>query len=167
MVKKLDQELEPIFQKAPHLPQKAIEILVKITPIIILISGLFSITGGLRSIFGANDFYRIFNDWKGVPSIYFYIIGLFQILIGIVSLAAYKPIKNKELVGWFGLLCLNIIQLIMSLVGVVFLRKGLFNLLLSLIINLYVLYEMKSEYKAVATTKTNKTSKVSKKNKKK
>lgn len=146
MIKKLDIELDKIFQKVPHLPKKAIEILVKIAPILILVSGLFLITGGLRSIFGANDFYRIFNAWKGVPAIYFYITGLLQILAGVVSLSIYNPIKNKDLQGWYGLLCLNIIQVTMSLIAVIFVKNGLFDLLFSLFISLYVLYEIKPEF---------------------
>lgn len=146
MIKKLDKELEKIFLGLPHLPKKAVEILVKITPYLVLVFGLFLITGGLRSIFGAKDFYRIFSFWKGIPPVYFYITGLLQILAGAVSLFIYQPLQNKELRGWFGLLCLTILELIMNLISVFFFRGGFFGLIFSLAISLYLLYEVKSEY---------------------
>ncbi len=146
MIKNLDKELEKIFQNVPHLPKKATEILVKIGPYLVLVSGLFLITGGLRSIFGANDFYRIFNFWKGIPPVYFYLAGLLQIIAGAISLIAYKPLKNKSIDGWFILLCLSILQVIMNLVSMFFFKDGLFGLLFGIAISLYILYEIKPEY---------------------
>lgn len=151
IIKDIDKELEKVFQNAPHLPKKAIEILAKIAPYITLVSGLFLITSGLRSIFGANDYYRIFNFWKGIPPIYFYLTGVLQIISGVVSVSIYKPLKNYELQGWFGLLCLSILGLIMNLISVFFFKDGLFSLLFSLLISLYILYEIKSEYGLVLT----------------
>jgi hypothetical protein len=151
IIKDIDNELEKVFQNVPHLPKKAVEILAKIAPYLTLVSGLFLITGGLRSIFGANDFYRIFNAWKGVPPLYFYLTGLLQILAGVISISIYKPLKNYELKGWFGLLCLSILGLVMNLVSVFFFKDGLFGLLFSLAVSLYILYEVKPEYGLVGT----------------
>ena len=170
IVKKLDKELEGVFKSAPHLPPKAIEILVKIAPYLILISGLFMITGGLSTIFGASTYNRMMTFFQGVPSLYFYIIGLLQVLVGAISLMAYKPLKNKEADGWYMLFCLNILELAMNLISVVFLRDGLFGLLLSLIISFYILYEVKTEYLATLTSTVkkivSKTEKVKAKSKK-
>ena len=141
-VKNIDKELEKVFQGFPHLPKKITEVLAKIAPYLILVSGLFLITGGLRSIFGANDFYRIFNFWKGIPPVYFYLTGLLQILIGVLSLIAYEPLKNRKMEGWIILFFINAIQLLMNIISVFFFKGGLFGLLLSLAIGLYLLYEM-------------------------
>ena len=150
-IKNIDKELEKIFQNVPHLPKKAVEILAKIAPYLTLVSGLFLITGGLRSIFGANDYYRIFNFWKSIPPVYFYLTGLLQIVSGVVSVSIYKPLKNYELQGWFGLLCLSLLGLVMNLISVFFFRDGLFGLLFSLAISLYILYEVKPEYGLAGT----------------
>ncbi|AKM81384.1 MAG: hypothetical protein UT13_C0001G0422 [Candidatus Pacebacteria bacterium GW2011_GWF2_38_9] len=156
LVKKLDRELEKVFSGVPHLPKKATEILVKIAPYLVLVSGLFMITGGLRSIFGAEDFHRIFNLWRTVPSVYFYITGLLQILAGAISLMAYKPLMNRKIEGWYILFCLSILELVMNLVSVIFFRNGLFGLLFSLLISFYVLYEVKSEYAVAKIISKNK-----------
>lgn len=155
IIKNLDLELEKIFQNAPHLPKKAIDILVKITPYLVLISGLYFVVGGLRSIFGINNFYLIFNFWKGISPVYFYLIGLLQILAGAISIVAYKPLKNRGLVGWSALFGLTILELAMNIISVIFLGSGVFGLLLSLVISLFVLYEIKPEYGVIqsATTK--------------
>lgn len=146
VIKKLDKELEKIFENAPHLPAKAIDIIVKIISYLILISGLFMISSGVHSIFGAKDFYNTFKFWKDIPSVYFYIIGLMQILTGIASVAAYQPLKDKKIDGWFVLLGLVILELLMSITNVIFLGNGIFGLLLGLLIGLYFLYEIKSNY---------------------
>lgn len=148
-IKNLDKELENIFQNAPHLPKKAIDILVKIAPYLVLISGLFLVTGGLRSIFGANDFYQTFNFWRGISPVYFYLIGLLQILAGAISIVAYKLLKNRDFAGWSALFGLTLLELAMNIISVIFLRDGIFGLLLSLVISLYILYEVKPEYGVV------------------
>jgi uncharacterized membrane protein HdeD (DUF308 family) len=155
IVKKLDKELEGVFKNTPHLPSKAVEILVKIAPYLILVSGLFMITGGLSTIFGTSTYNRMMTLFQGTPSFYFYLIGILQILVGIISIMAYKPLKNKEADGWYMLFCLNILELAMNLISVAFLRHGLFGLLLSLIVSFYILYEVKAEYLAtiVSTAK--------------
>lgn len=146
IIKNLDKELSKVFENAPHLPKKVTEILAKIAPYLILISGLFLITGGLRSIFGAHDFYRIFNFWKGIPPFYFYVEGVFQILLGVISVIAYKPLKDRQMDGWYALFCLTALELFMNIFSVIFLRDGFFGLILSLAISLYILYEVKAEY---------------------
>lgn len=148
LVKNIDRELEKVFRKTPHLPKRVTDVLVKIAPYLTLVSGLFMITGGLRSIFGAQDFHRIFNFWRTVPSVYFYLTGSLQILAGIISLMAYKPLQNKKIEGWQILFFLVALELIMNLVSVLFFRNGYFGLLFSLLISAYILYEVKPEYTA-------------------
>ena len=159
LVKKLDKELDSVFKSVPHLPKKATEVLVKIAPYLVLVSGLFMITGGLRSIFGAQDFHRIFNLWRTVPSVYFYLTGLLQILAGIISLMAYEPLKNKKIEAWYILFCLSILVLVMNLISILFFRNGLFGLLFSLLISFYLLYEVKPEYSVAKIAKKSKTKK--------
>jgi len=146
MLKKLDSELLKIFENAPHLPKKVTEILVKIAPYLILISGLFLVSGGLRSIFGFKNFYNVLNLWSNIPSAYFYVIGFLQIVAGIISIVAYQPLKDKKMEGWLALLGLTILELLMNIISVIFLNSGIFGLLLGLLISLYVLYELRSDY---------------------
>ena len=164
-IKNLDKELEKIFKNAPHLPKKVTDVLVKIAPYLVLVSGLYLVTVGLRSIFGANDFYQTFNFWRGIPPVYFYLIGLLQILAGAISIVAYKLLKNREFAGWSALFGLTILELAMNVISVIFLRDGIFGLLLSLAVSLYILYEVKPEYSVVksATVKVAKEIKKAKK----
>jgi len=145
-IKKLDKEFTKIFENAPHLPKKATDILVKIIPYLVLISGLLLISGGLRSIFGFGSLHNALSFLVNVPSIYFYVIGFLQVITGIVSIAAYQPLKDRKIEGWFVLLGLNILELLMNIVSVIFLSDGIFGLLLGLLIGLYFLYEIKSSY---------------------
>ncbi len=146
MLKKLDSELLKIFENTPHLPKKVTDILVKIAPYLILISGLFLVSGGLRSIFGFKNFYNVLNLWSNIPSTYFYVIGLLQIVAGFISIVAYQPLKDKKMEGWLALLGLTILELLMNIISVIFLNSGIFGLLLGLLISLYVLYELRSDY---------------------
>lgn len=155
-LKKIDQELEAVFQKAPHLPKKVTAVLAKITPYLVLVSGLFLITGGLRSMLGANDFQKIFEFWTGIPPVYFYITGFLQIIAGALSVMAFQPLKNRSLDGWLILLLLTGLTLVMNIISIFFFRDGLFGLLLSLLLSLYVLYELKSEYLPKANKKIKK-----------
>lgn len=163
MIKKLDSELEKVFENAPHLPKKVLEILIKVLPYLVLISGLFLITGGLRSVFGSKNFYNTFYFWKNISPIYFYIVGSLQVLAGIISVMIYQPLKDKKIDGWFALLGLTILELLMNVISVVFLNGGIFGLLFGLLISLYFLYEIKSNYITKVIKKTNLTKKSSKK----
>jgi len=145
-IQKLDQELETVFTNAPHLPSKVTEILVKIAPYMLLVSGLFMVTGGLQSIFGANSLNRILDLWRNIPPLYFYLIGSLQILAGVLSISAFQALKAKALEGWQTMLVLTFLSLLMNLISVGFFREGLFGLLLSLLLGLYILYELKPAY---------------------
>lgn len=146
MIKKLDSELEKVFENAPHLPKKVLDILVKIAPYLVLISGLFLITGGLRSVFGTKSFYNTFYFWKSVSPVYFYVVGSLQVIAGVISVMIYQPLKDKKIDGWFALLGLTILELLMNIISVVFLNGGIFGLLFGLLISLYFLYEIKGNY---------------------
>lgn len=150
-LQKLDQELETVFSNAPHLPTKVTDILVKIAPYMMLISGLFMVTGGLQSIFGANSLNRVFEFWRSVPPFYFYLMGLLQILAGALSISAYQPLKARAFEGWQLMFGLTFLSLLMNLISVGFFREGLFGLLLSLLLGLYFLYELKPAYQSVKT----------------
>lgn len=143
---KLDSELETVFANAPHLPEKVIEILVKIVPYMVLISGLFMVTGGLQSIFGATEFYRILDLWRDVPSYYFYLVGVLQIIGGVLSIMAFKPLRDKLATGWQFMFVLSILNALMNLISVIFIRQGLFGLLIGLLLSFYFLYELKPTY---------------------
>ncbi len=143
---KLDQELEAVFANAPHLPKKVVDVLVKIAPYMMLVSGLFMITGGLQSIFGANSFYRMMDLWMNTPPFYFYLIGLLQIVAGALSIIAYQPLRSRLLEGWQIMFILTWLSLLMNLVSVGFFRDGLFGLLLSLLLSLYLIYELRPAY---------------------
>ncbi len=146
MLQKLDKELLKIFANAPHLPKKVVDVLVKIAPYLVLISGLFLISGGLRSIFGFKSLNNVLGFLVNIPSVYFYLIGLLQIVAGIISVAAYQPLKNNLMSGWLALLGLTILELLMNVVSVIFLGSGIFGLLLGLLISLYFLYELRDSY---------------------
>ena len=151
VIKKIDKELAKIFQGTPHLPKKVINLIVQVGPYLLLISGLYLIVNGLSSIAGANYSYQMINFLRGISPIYFYLIGLLEILAGTISLITYKPLKNRELNGWFALLCLSLLETIMSVISVIVFRSGLFSSLLSLLISFYLLYEIKPEYSVVKT----------------
>lgn len=150
---KIDQELTTVFKNAPHLPKKVTEVLVKIAPYMVLVSGLFMITGGLQSIFGARSFHRLLDLWANIPPIYFYLSGLIQIGAGVLSVMAYKPLKEKQAEGWMMLLLLNFISIILNFITLLFFRQGLFGLLLGALLGFYVLYELRYAYKKVKTSK--------------
>ncbi len=146
IIKKLDKNLEQIFKKAPHLPKALVGIIVKIIPYLILISGLLLVISGFNTIYSVRSPHQLISSWYGIAPVYFYLIGLLRILMGSIALIAYKPLKNRKLNGWFILFCLSFLELIMNLCSVLLFVSGLLSALLSLLINLYVLYEIKSAY---------------------
>lgn len=153
MIKKLDSELEKVFENAPHLPKKVIDVLVKIIPYLILISGVFLITGGLQSIFGTKSFHNVFYFWRNVSPAYFYVVGSLQVVAGIISIIIYQPLKDKKIDAWLALLGLIILELLMNVISVIFLGGGIFGLLFGLLISLYFLYEIKNNYSTKKSSK--------------
>ncbi len=150
---KIDQELNNVFKNAPHLPRKVTDILVKIAPYMILVSGLFMITGGLQSIFGARSFHRLLDLWANIPPVYFYLTGLIQIGAGVLSVMAYKPLKDKQAEGWMMMLLLNLVSIVLNFITLLFFRQGLFGLLLGALLGFYLLYELRYAYKKAKTNK--------------
>ncbi len=161
MLQKLDSELLKIFANAPHLPKRIVDVLVKIAPFLVLISGLFMISGGLRSIFGFKSLNNVLGFLVNVPSIYFYLMGILQIVAGVISIAAYQALKGKLMIGWLALLGLTILELLMNIISVIFLGSRIFGLLLGLLISLYFLYELRNSYSSsqVITKKIKKSKK--------
>ena len=165
IIKKLDLELLKIFENTPHLPKKVTDFIVKIAPYFSLLAGVFMISNGLRSLFGFNGFYQVFALFGHVSPLYFYLLGVLQILAGIIALLAYQPLKSQQAQAWYIMLALSILELLMNFLSIIFLGSGIFGLLLSLLISWYLLYELRSAYvkstsaKLTSTSKKNKTQK--------
>lgn len=144
---KLDAEINNVFKSVPHLPKKVVDVLVKIAPYLVLISGLFMITGGLQVLFGAQSLHQFWGAWTNVPPAYFYFTGVTQIILGLLSLKAYQPLKAKSAEGWQIMLLINLLSFVMNIIGMLFFRQGLFGLLISTLISFYLLYELRASYK--------------------
>jgi uncharacterized membrane protein HdeD (DUF308 family) len=161
-IKSLADKGVPLFKELPHLPKKWIETIIKILPILILIGGIFSIASALQNIFIFNRTQSWIRQWAQINQSYYYISGIFTVIIGSLYLIAYKPLKDKKHEGWLLLFLAAVLSVARSIVELLFGLNGMFGLIISTAISFYLLYEIRPEFiktakkKASASKKTKK-----------
>ena len=142
--------LEKSFSGLPHLPKGITKFFVDITPWLAGFSGIVSILTGLSSLFAQNagyGFMRRAMVFSGVNPIYFWIVGAIAVVYGFLLLYAFNLIKEKTLNGWIFLFWASMLGVIQQLVGVFFGGVGVVGLVISTVITLYLLFEIKPYYK--------------------
>jgi len=141
---------EGVFKGLPHLPKGVIDFLVSIAPWLAGLGGLLSLFSGISSVFMTsrrNEFWAYVDRYAGVNSAYFTVIGVVAILLGLLYLMAFTPLKNKKLSGWMYLFWGQLLSILSGVAGLVFGYGGIVGTLIGAAIGFYVLFEVKASYK--------------------
>jgi len=130
--------LEVWFKKAPELPTNVRQTLVNITPWITLIFGVLGIIAGLGAV-GVSPVAM----YGGVGNSTMLLLGgVLTIVASVMMLMAYPKTKALKAQGWTLLFWSTVVSLISSLVV-----GSIANAVIWGIIELYILFQIKSYYK--------------------
>jgi len=130
--------LEEWFKKGPVLSPKFKALVVKYIPIIVLIFGVLSIITGVTSL-GLSPLALI----GGARSSGILLIGgLGLIISGVMMFMAYPKLKLGKIGGWNLLFWSTIVSMVATL-----LTGDILNGIISVVIGLYFLFQIKSSYK--------------------
>lgn len=139
--------LIPLFQKAPHLPASAKQTLVDIAPWLALISGILGIVGVLSASTFVSMMLSFAFITSGVLPMLFAIGMLVALLASVLDLLAYKPLTEKKKLGWnyvfYGVLLTGVSFVLNAIAG-----QGMLGSLVGLVVGLWILFEVRDEYKA-------------------
>ncbi len=142
--------LDDVFSKAPKLPKPFTNVLVSIAPWLAGVGGVLGIIGSLQSIsygFGSMSQYaELFSQFARIPRWYFTFVGVIQLLSSALLIMAFSPLKDKKYYGWLLLFWNMLLMTIQNLVGLAVGLGGAVGVLLSILIGLYLLFQMKPEY---------------------
>lgn len=145
----IDSAVDEPLSKLPKLPKGFRDFIVSIAPWVVLIAGLVELFGSLQFFLGSKRFLSFLESFMpAVNSNYLTVLHVFAIIFGILYLLAFTPLKARKMVGWRLLLLTFWLSIIESLVSLlVFGAGGVFGVILSLLIGLYILYQIKPVYK--------------------
>jgi len=152
-VKDLAKKGESILKDLPHLPKDWVKNIVKVLPYLVLLGGIFSLISGFQNLFTFNRNRAWVMHWLQITRTYYYVTAVFSILMAILYLMAYKPIKNKEYEGWLLLFWTVILSLIQSIVLLIMGWGNLVGSIIAAVIGFYLIYEVRSEFVAKKTKK--------------
>lgn len=142
-------KVEEPFAKLPHLPQGVINFLVTVAPWLVGLGGLFSLLGGISSILNSNN--MAMWGWVSpliqVNPTYFILTGIVSILVGILELLAFSPLRRQELEGWMYLFWATMLGIVQSIIGIAFGFGNIVGIVIGTLIGFYILFEVKKEYK--------------------
>jgi hypothetical protein len=144
--KQIVAKIEPNFKKFPHLPKKIFNVLVQIAPWLALIGGILGVLGGLSSVLGANMVFWAARA-AGYNPLYFQLMAVLGIVSSVLAILAFNPLKNRLMMGWYYLFWMAGITIVSDVIGVIAYPSTLIGSLIGLVIQFYILFELKPAYK--------------------
>ena len=143
----LEHKLASLFAKGPHLPAKWRHTLVHIAPWLVLIGGIL----GLMRILSAGFLSLFFLSlaWIGgsIGQCVFGLILTIGFLISLFKILAFKPLQKRRKKGWDLVFFAMLLEVLSSLLDNV-LGYGLVSNLIGPVLGLWLLFEVRSEYRA-------------------
>jgi hypothetical protein len=140
----LEKELEPIFlQKFPAFPDEVKEFLVKYGPYLMLVGALLGISAliGAYGVLGGSELYGIGLNAYGGGGIQLWIGMAITLVVLIIYLLAFKPLKERKKKGWDLLYYALLLNLVANIV-----QLNIFSLIFGAIIGFWVLFQVREKY---------------------
>lgn len=145
----LISKVEEPFKQLPHLPKGFVELLVKIVPWGVALGGIFSLTGAISSLrygFGMSPVGQVMKHYLGVTPIYFILSAVLMLAMAYLAFKAFSPLKEKKMLGWIYIFWSNVVSIVHSLLGLIFLTSSGVSFIFGTIIGFYLLFELKPAY---------------------
>lgn len=152
-VTKIVSSVEKVFAPLPNLPKGLVSFLVGIVHWLALVAGIVGLINGYNSLFGNRAALRVLESFSGLDSNYFTILGVVQLLMAVLMLMAFKPLKERRMTGWLLLFDAELLA-VTYLVLDVFYGYGFVGTLVSLAIGFYFLFQIKGSYSAGGVSKS-------------
>jgi len=152
-VMKLINQVGTYFKDLPHLPKNMVDFLVKISPWLAGIGGVMSILSSismLSALLNFSPFLRFTQINFGFGPSYLVMTLLYiasQLAMGFLLLKAFKPLKERLELGWIYLYWVMLVGLATSLISLIFSFQSLIGMVIWLVIDLYLMFEVRAEYK--------------------
>lgn len=143
--------VEQPFKGLPHLPKGLMEFLVGIAPWVAGIVGVMNLLGAYQSArlaMDPNPYGEFFGEFFSYDPTYYWIMTAGAVLMGLLLIMAFKPLKARQLRGWVYLFWVNILSIVQSLAGIALIKSNLIMSLIWIAIGLYFLFEFKPYYKS-------------------
>jgi FtsH-binding integral membrane protein len=147
------KQVEEPFKNLPNFPEGLANFIVTIAPWLTLLGGIFSIFGALSAVtvvLGADALMRSLDAAYVSPVMYgtwyYLVVAIFGVLIGILYLKAFSPLKDRKLSGWYMLFWATIINLVSSAIAVIYAPTAIIGALIGAAISFYILFKVKSYY---------------------
>lgn len=144
------KSVEGVFKNVPHLPKGVVDFLVSVAPWLTGLGGVLSIYGGVTSLFltgRRNELMMYIDRYAGVNSAYFAVLGLFALVVGVLYLMAFKPLKAMKMTGWMYLFWGNVLGIVQGIASLLFGFGGIVGTVIGAAIGFYFLFEVKPRYK--------------------
>ena len=140
-------QIGSIFKGVPHIPKSWVKFLVKIAPRLAGLGGLTNVLSGFSSVMGGGAFNSMMYHYAGVGRNYFLINGIFSLLLGVLLLMAFSPLKAKKMDGWMYLFWTQILGVVQTVVLLAYFGGGWLASVIGIVLGLYILFEIKPAYK--------------------
>lgn len=148
-VQGLEKQLADAFSKAPHLPKEWRTLLVSFAPWITLIGAIFSVVAIFSLIsMMTSPLMRMANALGGSTwSIWTILtIGVMAIM-AFLYLIAFPALKEKKKTGWNKLFLAQLVSIVYAIISLFGGSGSLIGTLVGVAIGLYLLFEVRDEYK--------------------
>lgn len=143
----LERTLEPVFTKAPHLPENVRLGLVSIVPWAALIFGIMGILG----LLSAGAFMSVISlsfYSGGITKLSWAIVVLAGLLTALLELLAYKPLTKREKKGWNFLFYGVVLTILAAIIDLIFgYGSGATGSIVGSLIGLWLLFEIRTMYR--------------------
>lgn len=145
--------LEEWFSKLPALPANAKDVIVKIAPWLALVFGILGVLvglGGVATLLGLGALGMAIVPWGGYGAGTAYMAatatGVIYMLVALVAsvleLLSFPGLKARKMAGWN----YAFYSVVVGVVGAI-VAFNFFNAVISALIGLYLLFQVKSYYK--------------------
>lgn len=134
------------FEKLPHLPAKFRQIIIKLLPYLALIAGVANILNALQDFARPQRLNHWLNFYTNINPLYYYLSALISLVMAVLFLQAYQLLSKKKAEGWLLIFWTTVLNLLQSLVAVIFAWGGVFGTLFWSFIGFYLIYEVRATY---------------------
>jgi len=141
-------QLTQPFDSLPSLPKNFMDFLVNIAPWLALIGGILQVLTGINNLTNPTRNLRLLEELIQVDSNYFVLTGILMIVMGILLLMAYKPLKNRLHTGWMLFFWATVVGIIHNLVSIFYSFGSVIGLLLGAAIGLYLVNQFSPYYQS-------------------
>lgn len=140
-------QVEQPFLQLPHLPAGIVNFLVSIAPYMAVLFGILTIVTVPFSALAMGLSLLTLNP---VAALGLLVGAVINLASAVIMLMAYKPLKAKQMTGWYYMFWVQILSVAASiLMAIDSGAAGIVGSIIGILIGLYVTYEMKRGYSEV------------------